>query len=625
MLRLLDVLKPVYQRQPAFTQAMKRWRQQQVNYLQQTGQAQEAMKLLKQLVADYPHDSNLLQQYANDLAQIGEHETAYRLLLEALGGKIEWQPYEEESLRSTYCQLMQSQGRWAEMADFLAAVAQTQSRDVVALRAVPRRVGAVGQDRRGQRDWPRSGSPKGKCRTSSPPAAAARLQAAVGFMLGNCYGIYMEPARRALAAAAGRCGDLLRPARDARPHVPTASWATGDSRRPTSAGGCASGPSRCSPSATGIASYKPAEIQRLVNWAMPNDPAVEQQKWRTIAQRLRKRWDEEKKPGGPAATGPTARADSLRPIDAGGVDRLLASAVAGCIARVSRGRCPAIVRGPDRPAVVAGDTKTRRSGLLEKLSEGQKEPAARLAVQLGALHRLTDRMIEARYQAKMKAVEHPEKLTPHRVAGEAEREPQGGLRRFCRSTPAGDGQTRGADRGVAQRRAAVLRRVGRAESRQGRRGMLGSPGAGAEETRRTTTTLRRCSIKLFRSRFLTTLANLAARKTAPAGTAERLLKYVDAGIAAADKDDLQLADGQVSTARGARPAERVGAGVARVGGGRRARQPLATLARLSAGRARQAGRGDRAVRGGGRGRRAWPRRASHAGRLVHGRRPPREP
>ena len=83
-LRLLDLLKPVYQRQPAFTGAMKRWRQQQVNCLQQTGQAQEALKLWKQLAADYPHDSGLLQQYANQLAQGGEHETAYRLLLNAL-------------------------------------------------------------------------------------------------------------------------------------------------------------------------------------------------------------------------------------------------------------------------------------------------------------------------------------------------------------------------------------------------------------------------------------------------------------------------------------------------------------------------------------------------------------
>ena len=117
-------------------QAMKRWRQQQVSYLQQTGQAQEAMKLWKQLAADYPHDSGLLATIRQRLGQSGEHETAYRLLREALGGKIEWQPYEEESLRSTYCQLMQSQGRWAEMADVPRGVAQTQSRDVDALRAI---------------------------------------------------------------------------------------------------------------------------------------------------------------------------------------------------------------------------------------------------------------------------------------------------------------------------------------------------------------------------------------------------------------------------------------------------------------------------------------------------------
>ena len=44
--------------------------------------------------------------------------------------------------------------------------------------------------------------------------------------------------------------------------------------------------------------------------------------------------------------------------------------------------------------------------------------------------------------------------------------------------------------------------------------------------------------QVLQMRFLTMLANLAARKNAPAQTPERLLKYVDAGIATADKDDV---------------------------------------------------------------------------------------
>ena len=49
-------------------------------------------------------------------------------------------------------------------------------------------------------------------------------------------------------------------------------------------------------SAPGVASRRPAEIGRLVRWALSNDPAVEAAVWRQIAQELRKRWDAETKP-----------------------------------------------------------------------------------------------------------------------------------------------------------------------------------------------------------------------------------------------------------------------------------------------------------------------------------------
>ena len=118
-------------------------------------------------------------------------------------------------------------------------------------------------------------------------------------------------------------------------------------------------------SATGVASYKPAEIQRLVSWAMPNDPAVEQQQWRQIAQRLRRALGRGKETRGPATTGPTAHANSFQPLNARGVDRVLASAMAEFITRISRNRREAIVRGPDRPAVVA-DVRKRSVRVVGK-------------------------------------------------------------------------------------------------------------------------------------------------------------------------------------------------------------------------------------------------------------------
>ena len=128
--------------------------------------------------------------------------------------------------------------------------------------------------------------------------------------------------------------------------------------------------------------------------------------------------------------------------------------------------------------------------------------------------------------------------------------------------------------------------------------------------------------KVLQARFLTTLVNLAARKMRRAGMAERLLKYVDAGIAAADKDDLswQAVKYQLLVALD-RP-KALERALRAVVGGRRAGEPLAAVVGILVGRTRQAGRGDWAHGGRGRGRRAWPRRASHPGRLVYGRRPP---
>ena len=73
---------------------------------------------------------------------------------------------------------------------------------------------------------------------------------------------------------------------------------------------------------------------------------------------------------------------------------------------------------------------------------------------------------------------------------------------------------------------------------------------------------------------------------------------------------------EVRIARRARQAPGFGKGAERLDQGRRRRQPLASGAGLSAGRAGQARRGDRAFRGRGGCRRTRPGRISHAGRLV---------
>ena len=51
---LLDVLRPICERQESHLQAMKRWYGWQLTALQQTGQVDEVMRLRKQLAEEYP-------------------------------------------------------------------------------------------------------------------------------------------------------------------------------------------------------------------------------------------------------------------------------------------------------------------------------------------------------------------------------------------------------------------------------------------------------------------------------------------------------------------------------------------------------------------------------------------
>ena len=293
MLRLLDALKPVFDRQPPHRLAQKQWRQQRVSYLNQTGQAQEAMKLLAQLAADCPHDYSLQQQYANALAGVGEHEAAFKLLEDLLGGQTEWLPHEAESLCGTYAQLMQNQGRWSDLQQFLAKwiarnpeSASPYQQQLSVLMRLDKQAEADALAAR----WLK----EGKVVEKLPPAAAARLGAALSYMQGQCQGIYMnrldEQWLRPMADAA-----IFFARHESLSHIADQimnEWRftqTDECRRVRKAAAAML--------VADIEKLKPAVIGRLVNWAMANDPAVEQQQWRKIAEVLRKRWDAEKNIG----------------------------------------------------------------------------------------------------------------------------------------------------------------------------------------------------------------------------------------------------------------------------------------------------------------------------------------
>ena len=120
MLAILDLLRPVYERQPKRRLAMKQWTQQRINYLQQTGQADEVLGLYKKLATDYPRDAGLQTELADALARRGEYQAAYAWLDRTLADKdARWLPNELDLLRNTYTHWLRNQGRYPELIEFL--------------------------------------------------------------------------------------------------------------------------------------------------------------------------------------------------------------------------------------------------------------------------------------------------------------------------------------------------------------------------------------------------------------------------------------------------------------------------------------------------------------------------
>src|SRR5262249_31970000 len=119
-LAVMELLRPVHERQPKHTPAMKNWRSHYVNALLHAGRSDESRKAYQQLAADYPRDYSTQQGYAQTLFGAGEYDAAYAWLKRILVKESRWTPQEEESLRNTYANFLQQQGRYPDLVEYLA-------------------------------------------------------------------------------------------------------------------------------------------------------------------------------------------------------------------------------------------------------------------------------------------------------------------------------------------------------------------------------------------------------------------------------------------------------------------------------------------------------------------------
>lgn len=397
-LALSDTLRKVYERQPAHLHAVKTWGTLRVQLLEQAEQPDKARQLAKELATDFPRDYYPQYRYAQLLANAGDYPAAYAWLARALEAK--WEPSEEETLRSQYANLLRGQGRYRELADFLAAWVkrnpESNSPYAQYLSALVRSDRAAHAEEL-VTQWIRAALVAGEL----PRAAGARLNAAVAFATGNGHNLYTNRADErwhALLAEAvmffarhddhlNMVGTILR-----------SRFSNTEAARTV----------REKMAAILVKEIDTLPVERLDDFinAVWSDSGMERDDWKKVAAGLRKRWD---------AAKPEARHRIAQPLVRVlgwlGGDELVAFLRVQWKQAPERHRAAyanelfnALLAQPWAPA-----TEDEAFALLDSLA-GPDAPAHGLYTRVAALHRLTDAMLAARFAARMNAVEHPEKL-----------------------------------------------------------------------------------------------------------------------------------------------------------------------------------------------------------------------
>jgi tetratricopeptide (TPR) repeat protein len=186
-LELLDNLKPVYERQPKHLLAARAWTKHRVQGLRSLNRTEEFLELQRELAASAEWDMAVQTQYAKDLANVGEFEAAYEWLDRAIAVEVERTGGEFDQLFRTHYDLLNSEGRYADLVTLTVRWLETwpSSQD-----ACQRHLGAlIYSDRTEDADktcleWLTAGQVEGKL----DPATKQRLTEAVKYASGQVYG-----------------------------------------------------------------------------------------------------------------------------------------------------------------------------------------------------------------------------------------------------------------------------------------------------------------------------------------------------------------------------------------------------------------------------------------------------
>ncbi|HEY1189503.1 MAG TPA: VIT domain-containing protein, partial [Gemmata sp.] len=403
-LALDDALRKVYERQPAHVGAVKAWRARRVALVEQSGQVDKALALAKELATDYPRDHTLQYSYAQSLAISGDYAAAFAWLDRVLVPAAEWdRPDHETSLRELYANLLRQQGRFRELVVHLAEWMKAKPDSVVPFAQYLGALVRSNQSAKAEElaaEWMREALVPGEL----APAVSGRLHAAVNFALGSGYDLYTNRVEGRWYAPLLEVARFFSRRDD---QMTLVSHILSSSRFSSTDVARAARKEIADALVREIATLPVARIDYLMTWVWAHD-GTEQAAWKAIAAALRKRWDAERDP----YTKNQIAHPLTRVLSWLGEDEWLT------FLRVQLQNGPELYRADyanqlfdallERPWTAAGEDEL--FALLDKLA-APDAPANGLYNRVAALHRLTDTLLEARFQARMKTVERPDTLT----------------------------------------------------------------------------------------------------------------------------------------------------------------------------------------------------------------------
>ena len=525
-LEVHEKLRLVYERQPAIAHGLKQWLQRRASLLNQAGRQSQAFEIYKQLAAEYRHDVPAQLQFVQALVSRGDYTAAYAWLEKVLAAEPLWSEYERERIHGRHADMLRNQSRYPELIEYLTRwVAENSSRPT----AYEQYLSALIWDNRIDEAEGVIQKWFGELTSDQPiePATLARLNAAVRLTTGRGYQLrnnrileqWIEPLATTVRTLVKR-GEQLN----------LAKQIMGNSEFQRTEACRAIRQEIAVRLQADAGKMLPAHVRMFTDWILTNDPVIDHAVWKEIVRQLQERW---------LAEGNAAVKSQL-----GGILLRIYSQRFSTEEQLAFLRLQ-LEQGPQRHRAQyanylwnallqrswTAEFENEAFTVLPKLGFGAK-PDGRLAVQTSALLQLTDRMVQSRFDAAWRGVEHPEKLTRTE-----QREKRATLMKEARTGFAERLKLEAAKHEPPLRDWLVIERIyldvqlerDLEQVAEQCWTFLGeTPPQPPEADEVDQMWLHNATL---RQRYLLTAMNLAARKTPQAGLVERVLKYLDAGIA----------------------------------------------------------------------------------------------